>query len=218
MAVNKKVSSSFNYDKAQKLNKNFMYQDLKRSNCYDSDFSGSNFDYTSFRGAHFKSCNFYECTFRSAEFVGTNFKKSKFKKARFENAVFDSVNLEGTDFRGAVFINTIFLSTDLKKAAYLNLEKADVRIFDEMPELTISAELKAAINKAMENEYIKASRTLDTKTGEISPLSMMILLEKFDEQTLIKGLDLLGKKLDKGFCTLSYIINYLKNGEKQGVF
>ncbi len=217
MAINKRSAGGFNYDKAQKLNKNFMYKDLKRSNCYNSNFTGSNFDYTSFRGAHFKSCDFHECTFRSAEFVGANFKKSKFRKARFENAIFDSVNLEGADFRDAVFINTIFIFTDVKQAAYLNIVKADVKIFDEMPKLTISEDLNTAVKEAMNNEFIKASRTLDTKTGEISPLSIMILLENFDEETLIKGLQLIGKKLDKSFCTLSYIINYLKGCESQGM-
>lgn len=217
MAINKRSAGGFNYDKAQKQNKNFMYKDLKRSNCYNSDFSGSNFDFTSFRGAHFKSCDFHECTFRSAEFIGANLKKSKFRKARFENVIFDSVNLEEADFRDAVFINTIFIFTDVKKAAYLNILKADVKIYDEMPKLEISEKLEAAIKDAMANEFIKASRTLDTKTGEISPLSIMILLEKFDEETLIKGLDLIAKKLDKSFCTLSYIINYLKGCEEQGM-
>ncbi|MDF2613363.1 MAG: hypothetical protein K0S71_1149 [Clostridia bacterium] len=210
MAVNKKVVGNFNYKNMQKLNKNFMYKDLKRSNCYDTDFTGSNFDYTSFRGAHFKSCNFYECTFKSAEFVGTNFKKSKFKKAKFENALFDSVNLEGVDFRGAEFKNTIFLSTDLTKAENLNLEKASVKIFETMPPLEIGERLEKAVRDVMKNEYVKAARVLDTKDGGINSISMMILLDHFDEETLIKGFDIMRDKLDKGFCTLSYIINSLK--------
>ncbi|WP_069998348.1 pentapeptide repeat-containing protein [Cellulosilyticum sp. I15G10I2] len=211
MAVNKNTANSFNYKNMKKLNKNFMYKDLKRSHCYDTDFSGSNFDYASFRGAHLKSCNFFECTFKSAEFVGTNLKKSKFKKARFENTLFESVNLDGVDFNGATFKNTIFLATDVTKAVNLNLKNADVRIFDEMPSLNLSEKLENAVKEAMKNDYIKASRVLDTKEGAINALSILVLLENFDEETLIKGLELAAKNLDKGFSTLSYIITFLKN-------
>ena len=75
------METGLKYNKVQKMNKNFMYQDLKRSNCYNSDFSNSNFNFTSLRGAHFKSCNFYGCTFTFAEFIGSNLKKSRFTKA-----------------------------------------------------------------------------------------------------------------------------------------
>jgi len=217
MAINKKTSNHVSYKNAVKLNKNFMYKDFKRNSCYDSDFSGSNFDYTSFRGAHFKACNFFECTFKSAEFVGTNFKKSKFKKAKFENTLFESVNLDGVDFKGAEFKNTIFLSTDLTKAENLNLEKADVKIFTEMPLLEMSEGLETAVKDVMKNEYVKAARVLDTKDGSMNTLSIMILLENFDEETLIKGFNMMSSKLDKGFCTLSYIINSLRTYESQGL-
>ena len=51
MTTNKKSETWLKYNKVQKTNKNFMYQDLKRSNCYNSDFSNSNFNFTSLRGA-----------------------------------------------------------------------------------------------------------------------------------------------------------------------
>ena len=49
MTTNKKSETGLKYNKVQKMNKNFMYQDLKRSNCYNSDFS--NYNFTSLRGA-----------------------------------------------------------------------------------------------------------------------------------------------------------------------
>ena len=217
MTKNKKVDTGLKYNKIQKLNKNFMYQDLKRSNCYNSDFSGSNFNYTSLRGAHFKSCNFYGCSFNSTEIIGSNLKKSKFKKAKFENTVFDSVNLEGVDFSGAQFINTIFLATDISKAINLNLKESEVKIFDEMPNIGISEKLENAIKLAMENEYVKKSRTLDTKDGGINYISIMILLENFKERQLIDGLNLIAERMDKDFCTLSYIIKTLQTYKKQGL-
>ena len=205
------TNTGFKYNNIEKINKNFMYNDLRRSNCYNSNFTNSNFNYVSFRGAHFKSCDFYGCTFNYSEFIGSNLKKSKFKNAIFENAIFEGVNLEGVDFKGVKFKNVIFLDTDISKASNIKAKKTDIRIYDEIPSLEMSENLKEAIENAMKNEHIKKSRVLDNKEGKVNLLSMMILLENFDEETLIKGLNKLSIELDKDFCTLSYIIKTIEN-------
>jgi uncharacterized protein YjbI with pentapeptide repeats len=188
-----------------------MYKNLQRSNCYNSDFSNSNFDYVSFRGAHFKSSNFFSCSFKYAEFFGTNLKDSEFKSAVFENAVFDSAKLEGVNFKDAKFINTIFLSTDLSTVKNLDIKSSGIRIFNEMPQFEISEELRNAILNALENKYIKAGRVFDTKDGGLNMLNIMILLENFNQEALVKGLQLISTQLDKEFYTLSYIIKFLQN-------
>ena len=216
MARNQSVTGNFNYNNIEKKNKNFMYKNLKRSNCYNSDFSNSNFDYVSFRGAHFKSCTFFECTFRWAEFIGTNLKGSIFKNAKFENTIFDSVNLDGVNFKDAEFRNTIFLSTNVEKAKNLNLKDSNIKIFHEMPQLEISKDLEAAVKNIMKNEYVKKARVFDTKEGNLNVLSLIILLDNFEESTLIKGLNLIEVELDRAFYTLSYIIKLLKNYKTDG--
>lgn len=214
---NKKVDTTLRYNKAKKMEKNFMYQDLKRSNCYNSDFSKSNFNFTSLRGAQFKSCNFYGCTFKFSELVATNLKNAKLTKAKFENAVFEACNLEGADFTGATFKNTIFFKTDISKAINLNIKESEVKILDEMPSIEISEKLEQAIKLAMANKYVKKSRTLDTKDGGINYISVMILLENFKEKQLIAGLTLIGERMDKDFCTLSYIIKTLEIYKSKGL-
>ena len=216
-SAKKKIETGFSYKNAIKTNKNFIYKDLRRSHCYDCDFSNSNFNFTSFRGAHFKSCNFYGASFKAAEFVGANLKKSKFRKARFEDVIFEGVNLEGADFEGAVFRNTIFVGTDVSKAKNLNTISVNIKVYDEMPSLEISKALKTAIQEVMENKYVKTSRVLDTKDGSINTLSIMRLLEQFEEKTLIKGLGLMKGKIDNDFCTLSYLIKFLAKHEEQGL-
>ena len=211
MSSNRSVKGNFVYNNIEKTGKNFMYKNFDRSNCYNCDFSNSNFNYTSLRGAHFKSCDFFKCTFKWAEFIGTNLKGSDFKNALFEDAIFDSVNLAGVDFKNAEFINTIFLSTDVHKAKNLSLKNPEIRIYDEVPELEISEELESAILNVMKNKYVKAARVLDTKDGGINIINVMILLENFDEETLIKGLNIISDDLKCDFHTLSYIIKYLKN-------
>ena len=216
MARNNSVSGNFNYNNIEKKNKNFMYRNLQRSNCYNSDFSNSNFDYVSFRGAHFKACAFFGGTFRSAEFVGTNLKDSIFKKAIFENTIFDSVNLEGADFKDAEFKNTIFLSTNTDKAKNLNVTNSNIKIYQEVPQLQISEELEKAVKNIMRNDFVKKARVFDTKDGNINFLSLMILLDNFDELTLIKGLNIIEVQLDKAFYTLSYVIKLLKSYQIEG--
>lgn len=217
MVNNKKINTALKYNKTSKMNKNFMYQDLKRSNCYNCDFSKSNFNFTSLRGAHFKSCNFYGCTFKSTEFVGSNLKDSRFTKAKFEDTLFEGAKLENVDFTGATFKNVIFVNIDLSKVLNFNYKEDEVRIYNEMPKLEISDNLKNAIKKAMENEYVKKSRTLDTKDGDINTISIIILLEKFREKRLIEGLGILSEKVDRDFCTLSYIIKSLQGYKDKGI-
>lgn len=216
MARNQIVSGNFNYNNIEKKDKNFMYKNLQRSSCFNCDFSNSNFDYVSFRGAHFKSCVFLGCTFRWAEFVGTNLKDSNFRNASFENAIFDSVNVDGVDFKDSEFKNTIFLSTNMEKTKNLNLKNANIKIFSEIPQLEISEELEKAAKNIMKNEYVKKARVFDTKDGNLNVLSLMILLENFDELTLIKGLNIIEVQLDKAFYTLSYVIKLLKNYQIEG--
>jgi len=217
MAKNQSVKGNFHYNNIEKKDKNFMYQNLQRSNCYNSDFSNSNFDYVSFKGAHFKSCVFLRCTFRWAEFIGSNLKGSNFSDAIFENTIFDSVNLEGANFKNAKFINTIFLATDLEKARNLDINNPNIKVFPEMPQLEISEELSSAVENVMKNEFVKKARVFDTKEGTFNLLNIMILLDNFDEETLIKGLNIIEVQLDRAFYTLSYIIKLLQKYKADGV-
>ncbi|MGL5152731.1 MAG: pentapeptide repeat-containing protein [Clostridium sp.] len=210
-------NNRFHYKDTVKQNKNFMYNDLRKSNCYGSDFTGSNFNYASFRGAHFKSCNFFGCTFKGTEFVGTNLKKSKFKKSKFEDTIFEGANLSGVDFKEAEFKNVILVGTDISECKNLSFDEKEVRIFEEMPELEISNELREAVAQAMTNDKIKASRVLDTKDGSINTISIMILLETLSEKNLISGLKLAAERIDKAFCTISYISRAINNYAKEGL-
>lgn len=204
------MNNQMNYNHRQKTNIDFTSEDLRRSNCFNCDFSGSHFDQTSFRGAQFKSCEFAGCTFNAAELVAVNFKNSSFKGVSFENTLFDSVNLEGAHFEGATFKNVIFVNTDLSGAVGLDLSNQDIKIFDKMPELEIDKKLEKAARTAMKNEFIKYARVLDTKEGQVSSISMMRLLEVFDEETLIMGLRKIKDEINKDFCTLGTIIEVIQ--------
>ncbi|MHC1748143.1 MAG: pentapeptide repeat-containing protein [Cellulosilyticaceae bacterium] len=211
MIVSKRENNQINYRNKTKTNTDFIDKDLRRSNCYNCDFTSSNFNHASFRGAQFKNCNFTECTFEGTEIIAANLKNSVFKQVKFKNTIFDNVNLQGADFEGAQFENVIFVATDMTTAMNLDLSNQTVKIFEEMPTPEISKELEKAFKGAMTNDYIKFARVLDTKDGKINPISMMVLEKEFDEETLIKGLKILKKKVDGNFATLDYIIQALKS-------
>ena len=210
----KRTNVLFNLTNAERKKKNYMYKNLTQAKCYNCDFSDSNFDYVSFRGASMKSCKFSGCSFKSAEFVGTNLKESNFSNARFENVVFESVKLVDVNFKGATFVNTVFLSTDVQGAKNLDLNDKNIKVYEEMPVIEISEDLRTALETAMVNKFVKKARVLDTRKGEINHLSLMILLEHFDEESLIKGLNNLEAHIDRDFYTLSFIITVINKLKK----
>ena len=211
MAINRSAPENFYYDNAEKTNKNFIYKNLNRSKCYNCNFSNSNFDYASLRWAHFKKCNFFRCSFKGAEFIGSNLKGCKFKEAKFEDTVFEGANLDAADFVDAKFKNTIFVDCDITKAKNLNLNDRNIRIFDVMPEFEINENLEKIVLSSMENQFIKKSRVFDTKEGTINTLTLMILSEKFNEETLLEGLHYIKHEVERDFHTLSYIIRLIES-------
>ena len=214
---NSQKVQAFNFNNIDKVGKTFMYHNLTKSKCYNPNFSQSNFDFACFRGAHLKSCFFNECSFKGSEFVGSNLKDSKFTGAQFEDVVFESVKMEGADFKDAQFKNTIILSSNLDGVKNLDLNDENIRVFDEMPQVSMSTELQELIEGLMTNAFIKKSRVLDTREGNINLLSVMILLEKFDEETLIKAFKVIEPHIERDFFTLSFIIRLITKLEKDGI-
>lgn len=199
-----------NLNHADKKKKSFMYQNLQKSKCYNTDFSSSNFDYTCFRGAHMKSCIFNACTFKGSEFVGSNLKDSQFKDAIFEYTVFEGAKLEGVDFKGAKFTHTFIVGSDVDKALNLNVTDEGLKILPEMPEIDIDDRLLKAFDKLMVNPFVKKARVLDTKDKKLNTVSVMILMALFSEETLINAFEEIHSQLNRDFYTLSYLIKLIE--------
>ncbi|MGL4362962.1 MAG: pentapeptide repeat-containing protein [Cellulosilyticaceae bacterium] len=210
MSESKRANNQISFKNRKKLASDFKGNDLRRSNCFNVDFKASDFSETSFRGAQFKACKFDQCKFDWAECVAVNFKNSQFKNVNFKNTIFDLANLENADFEGATFENVIFVGTDLSLAKNLELAGQSVQVFETIPELEISPLLEKSVKEAMTNPYVKYARVLDTKDGKVNPISIMLLLEKFDEATLSKALQSMKKKIDYDLCTLSTVIKYIE--------
>lgn len=120
----------------------------------------------------------------------------------------DDIGLK--NFKGATFKNTFFVGTQTAQALNLDLSNPEIRIFDEMPPLDISPILHNAIEKLMTNKFVKTARVLDTKDKQMNSISVMILLEKFGEETLLQKLEQLDAQIDRDFHTLSYLIKMME--------
>ncbi len=210
MATKKKTQNDkISYSNRKKLNADFSKKDLKRSNCYNANFTGSDFSFSSLKGAQFKNCNFSECKFDATEFVATNLRNSKFTNAVLKNVIIDSVNLDGVNFENVTFDNVVISNCDVSKAINLDTTTEGVRFYETTPSLDISERLERAIRSSKKNEYIKKSGVLDTKEGEINPISVLLLLEIFTEETLISSLSKLKTSLNENFFTLSSLIKMI---------
>jgi len=206
----RKTGDSIHYSNRKKLNTDFSSKDLKRSNCFNTNFTGSTFKETNLKGSQFKNCNFKDTTFTETEIIASNFKNSRFHNTSFDHVVFDTVNLEGTDFSGASFNQVIFIHTDVSKAVNLDMSSEGIKWYQDEPVLEISDRLKRAIKASKKNEFIKKSGVLDSKTGDINTLSVILLLEEFNEESLIIALAKVKNELNKDFFTLSQFITKLK--------
>lgn len=193
-----------------KKNKNFMYQNFTKAKCFGSDFSHANFDYVCFRGAHLKSSNFIGCSFKNAEFIGSNLKDCSLVGAAFENTLFEGARFQDVDFKDATFKNTLLVGCDLTGTKHLAIEAQGLRVYDTMPDIEMSLDLKTAWDQAMANPYVKKSRVFDTKEGQVNTLSLMLLLETFDEVSLIEGLVAMLPHIDRDFYTLSFVTKLIQ--------
>jgi len=211
MANNSKITSDrINFSNRKKLNTDFSNKDLKRSNCFSTDFTGSTFNNVSLKGAQFKNCNFTDCKFETAEFVATNLRNCKFVNTQFKNVIFESTNLDGVSFENATFENVIIVHTDVSKVINFDAEDKGIRLIVEQPELEVSDRLDRAIRASKKNEFIKKSGVLDSKDGKNNPISIMILLENFNEEVLITSFARLKAEIEKDFWTLNFLINQIK--------
>jgi len=92
----------------------------------------------------------------------------------------------------------------------LNITDDGLKIMPEMPVLDIDEKLLLAFEKLMINPYVKKARVLDTKDKTLNTVSVMILLELFSEETLIRTFEELHSHLDRDFYTLSYLIKIIE--------
>ncbi|MEG0579123.1 MAG: pentapeptide repeat-containing protein, partial [Niameybacter sp.] len=58
--------------------------------------------------------------------------------------------------------------------------------------------------------FIKYARVLDTKEGKVSAISMMRLLQNFEEEDVIKGLKMSKNRVNNNFATLSTLITIIE--------
>ena len=205
----------FSYNNVDRNGSNFMYKDFEKTRSYHSSFINAKFTGTSFRAAHMKYCNFSNCVFQGVDFVGTNLRGSVFNDAYFKDCIFVASVLDKANFRNATFENCYFVATGIKTAKNLPSDVDGLVILPSQPSQdSVSDELRTAIEKLRDNDFIRQSNTLHGKNGKINTLTIMILQKDYTGEELIRYLPMLPQYTSSQFYTISYLKAMLKKIEK----
>lgn len=193
-----------------KSNKQVMqYQFYSKSRSFSAIFSNVTFKHVNFKGSIMTSCSFKNSEFIGVEFWGANFRNSNFTGARFKHCVFVGSLLKDTNFRNATFENCIFVNTNLENIKNFNPARTGIEILVSYPDLDLSENLITTVEKLRVNEHILKYKILHLTTKKLNKLNLYLLLKKFGEETLIKGLEYTVTNLKKDMPTISCLFNYL---------
>lgn len=187
----------------------FEYKFFSKSRSFRGFFNSSIFKHVNFKGSIMTSCTFSKSTLYGVEFLGSNLKQTSFKGTNFERVIFVGANLTDCNFRGAKFTDTIFVNTNIKKAKYLDANIPGIRIINKYPTLNISDSLYKAINETRKNPRILNYKVLHLGLNKLNNLNLYLLLEKFNEDDLIRGLYYAADNVRVNIYTLSCLEDFL---------
>ena len=99
--------------------------------------------------------------------------------------------------------------TNIKKAKYLDANIPGIRIINKYPTLNISDSLYKAINETRKNPRILNYKVLHLGLNKLNNLNLYLLLEKFNEDDLIRGLYYAADNVRVNIYTLSCLEDFL---------
>jgi hypothetical protein len=185
------------------------YQFYSKSRSFSAIFSNVTFKHVNFKGSIMTSCSFKNSGFIGVEFWGANFRHSNFTGASFKHCVFVGSLLKDTNFRNTTFENCIFVNTNLENIKNFNPTQEGVEILVKYPDFNLSESLIKTVENLRNNEHILKYKILHLTTKKLNKLNLYLLLKKFDEETLIKGLQYSAINVKKDMPTISCLFNYL---------
>ncbi|GAA3403448.1 pentapeptide repeat-containing protein [Paenibacillus hodogayensis] len=194
--------------KTTKIGRSYSYLYFCKSRSFQVNFNNAKFKNVNFRGAILTKCFFKKASFDGVDFLGTNLRKGNFEGATFRNCIFVGALLEGCNFRSAKFENVIFVNTSFEDVKHLNLGTG-VTILTAYPKVTVSDELQDALNALIENKNVFTFRVLHLSTTKLNHLNLKLLLDKFPEHKLVRGLRRLKDRNEK-FLTFKCVEDYLR--------
>lgn len=198
-------------NKPQKL-QSFSNRYNCKANIHNCEFVDCKITNVNFRGAIVTQCNFRSAKLTGVDFIGTNLRQSRFKNAHLNNVIFCGAKLDGCDFSGATFDNVILVNTNLDKTINIPQGDSGITILKSYPTIDISDALSSVLKQLASFPKIYKSHTLHTTMKKVNSLSLYLLLQKFSDDKLIRGLSALSKRRDKrNFHTLYSIEIFLKS-------
>lgn len=191
-----------------KIGRSYNYLYFCKSRSFKVNFNNAKFNNVNFRGAILTNCSFKKATFDGVDFLGTNLRKSNFEGATFKNCIFVGPLLEGCKFKNVKFENVTVVNTSFDEVKHLSLDDG-VTILREYPKVEVSSHLREVLNGLIQNKNIFTYRVLHMSTTRYNNLNLKLLLDKFPEHKLARGLHKLNERRHLKFFTLKCLEDYL---------
>lgn len=193
-----------------------LYNIIDRYNCkanmHNLIIKGRRIENVNFRGSIITDCNLKKAELTGVDFIGTNLKGTNFSQATLKNVIFCGTKLAGCNFNDAKFFNVTFVNVNIKKALNLIENNPQIQILSSYPSLNLKEDTIRSLSLlAVENEIYKY-HTLHIKKNKYNMLSVYLLLQKFTEEKLAKGLNKLAQRKNKRrFYTVYSIQRFLES-------
>lgn len=224
--------------------KDFSYSKSYNTNFKKSKFFGNNFNKAILKYCNMNNCEFKFIEFKNTNFRGSKFIGAHFENVIFQNCNLNKCTFKNVTFKNVYYINTSLsnvrgISKDNNSLIRINNQNTKVLISDELfKSLELCKKNKYIMNsdtlfykkknrlsnaqKKFEKTLTKLERKnlqrqrqkLHSPSIQLNKISIIRLLNVYDEQILSKGLSLAATSINKEFYSLSYFIPYIKKFNK----
>ena len=191
------------------VGRTFEYKYFSKSRMFKCHFTNANIRHVNFKGSIITSCGFKNATIYGVDFLGTNLKNCNFRGAHLEKVIYVGAKLDGCSFKNTKFNDVIFVNTNLNVTKNLCIDSG-VEILNKYPKVQISAELKTILDDLKNCNKIFKTKVLHLPNKRYNHLNLFLLLRKFSEDDLIRGLNIAKDRVKKDLCTYSCLEKFLK--------
>lgn len=165
-----------------------------------------------FRGAIITNCNFQGTKLDGVDFIGTNLKGTNFSGANLRNVIFCGTKLTNCNFNNCTFFNVTFVNVNLKQTLNFKKSNPQIQILSSYPKLNLKQNTIYSLKLLSEEDEIYKYHTLHIKKSKYNMLSIYLLLQKFSEQDIARGLKKLAHRINKRrFYTVYSIEKFLES-------
>lgn len=189
-------------------------------------FNGCKFNFIEFRSSNFRGCRFKGAQFENIIFSNCNLSNANFQGATFKNVYFNNTSLKNVKGIKDTNLftklnNNIEFSISQKLIETLNECKTNPYIissktifYTQKVRLSNSQKKAEKLLPKQERKQLQKERqkqlSIKPKPLSLNKINIILLLDNFTEDEIIRGLHLATKSIDKNFSSISYFVPYIE--------